>query len=165
MASLPSSMTMYVEPLGEGGPYRPFGLHPLSAVAALYILLLLSSSCATVLGVDAGIVGVINILILVAPASLLVYCYSKPLNILRENKKWSDQLHAALRIELGKDAQLVNQTEFLIALRRNETISMTVYSGGKYKTYHTAFNNDEIVLFNMDNIDHDWALLNAEYGY
>lgn len=161
---LPSTITVYVEPLDAATTTRPFGYHPVLSIAGAYISLLLTSSVLSFSGVDMSIVTAVNFLILIVPAMIAVYCYSKPLVILRNNQKWMKVFLSGLRLELGSEARLTNSAEMMIALRSNAPVYADVSLKDRHKTYDVAVSDSEVVLFSMTDIDREWILVNAQRG-
>lgn len=161
----PSTITVYVDPLEKKSVVRPFGLHPALAAGLAYIAALLTSASLATLKVDPWIVTSSNFMALVVPAAVFLYCYSKPVNILRANKKWLDGFHAGLSLETGPHSYMTNSTEFMIALRNGEPTYADLSIRGIRKTYDVAVNDDEVVLFSVSDIDREWASFNAEMGY
>jgi len=164
-SNLPPTITVCVDPLDTTSTHRPFGHHPAFSIVGSYISLLLTSIVASFAGAGAWITVPINMLALTVPAFIAIYCYCKPLTILRTNQKWLNAFLSGLRLELGKGAELVNTAEVLIALRNGESFKAEIYANGYYKTYDVAVTGSEVVLFNMAGIDREWALLNSRSEY
>lgn len=161
----PSTITVFVDPLEKTSVPRPFGLHPVLAAALTYIAALLTAVVVAALKIDPWIVACFNMMALLVPAALILYCYSKPVNILRANRKWLEKFHAGLRLETGEHSYMTNSTEFMIALRSGEPAYADLSIRGVRKTYDVAVSGDEVVLFSVSDIDREWAMLNADMGH
>jgi hypothetical protein len=160
-SQLPSTITVYVDPLDTSTVYRPFSSHPAFTIAGAYISLLLTSTVLSFAGINSLVITSVNMLALTVPAMIAVYCYCKPLTILRANQKWQNEFLSGVRLEIGMDAELINSAEVMIALRSGENTYADISAGGHYKTYDLALNSSEVVLFSMSEIDREWALVNA----
>jgi hypothetical protein len=165
MSQPPATITVFVDPLEKNHVPRPFGLHPALAAGLAYMAALLTSTVLSTLKVDPWIVSCSNVMALLIPAAVVLYCYSKPVNILRANKKWLDGFHAGLRLETGEHSYMANSTEFMIAMRKGEPVEAELSIRGARKTYDVAISGDEVVLFSVSDIDREWAMFNAEMGH
>lgn len=164
-SNLSSTITVYVDELDAATVNRPFGHHPAFTIAGAYIALLLTSSVASFAGASPWLLIAINMMALTVPALIAIYCYCKPLTVLRANQKWQSEFLSSLRMELGFDAELVNSAEMMIALRSGTAAYAEIHVDGRYETYDVAMGKNETVLFSMSGIDRDWALMNAHLDH
>lgn len=165
MSGLPSTLTVFVDPLDKSTVLRPFGHHPALAVAIAYIAMLLTSTVLTTMGVSPWLVVASNVMALVLPAFILIYCYCKPLNVIRANNKWEAGFLNGLQLETGGKVELTNSAELMMSLRAGREAYADILISGMRKTYQVIVNKDEVILFNTHDIDREWALMNSPQGY